>query len=229
VTGTGGRLHGVVFDFDGVILESLEIKTNAFVVLFERWPEHQEAVKRLHLANTGISRYDKFERIYREILELPLPAEELERLGEEFGRLVRDQLLQCDFVPGVKELIERLTPEYQLFVASGTPEDEMREIVRDRGLERFFAAVCGSPSSKAEILRRIAAEEGVLPGELLFIGDAVADFEGAREAGVPFVARLTPGSQEAFPADEIVAGVRDMCELDSRWEQIERAACAWGK
>ncbi|MFT4805179.1 MAG: beta-phosphoglucomutase-like phosphatase (HAD superfamily), partial [Psychroserpens sp.] len=57
----------VFFDFDGVIVESGDIKTEAFMELYE---VHgiQEAVKKHHLENQGVSRFDKFEWIAKNLL-----------------------------------------------------------------------------------------------------------------------------------------------------------------
>lgn len=224
---SAGSLRAVVFDFDGVILESVEIKTRAFAALFERWPEHRDEIVRLHLENAGVSRYEKFVRIYREILDEPLAKGELERLGEQFSRLVYDEILGCDFVPGAHEFLERLARDNRLFVASGTPEEEMRDIVGRRGLARFFAGVYGSPASKGEILRRILREEELAPNELVFVGDAVADYEGAREAGVPFIARVQPGEEDHLPQEGVLVRVSDLAELDRRWDTLVRAVREW--
>jgi HAD superfamily hydrolase (TIGR01549 family) len=215
--------RAVVFDFDGVILESIDVKTRAFVTLFDRWPEHADEIRRLHLENAGLSRYEKFVRIHRDIIGVPLGDEELARLGDAFGRLIREEMLSCEFVPGARELLERLTADgLILFVASGTPEEEMREIVRARGLDRFFAAVYGSPATKAEILRRIVAERGYEPRELLFVGDALSDYAGARELSVSFVARKAPGIPVQFPQEGVLASVGDLHELAHLWDGWSR-------
>ena len=219
----GTRLRGVVFDFDGVILESVDIKTRAFADLFADWPEHRAEIVRLHLENAGVSRFEKFERIHRDILGVPLDDGDLERLGEAFSQLVLDEILRCEFVAGAEDLVARLSTEYPLFIASATPEEEIRSIVRDRGLERRFAGVYGSPALKSEILERIAAEHRFRPEELVFVGDALSDYEGARSAGVPFVARIVDGGVVRFPEEGVVLTVSDLAELDRNWRIVERA------
>jgi len=227
VTSTHERIHGVVFDFDGVVLESADIKTRAFATLFAGYPEHVDEIVRLHVENAGISRYTKFEQIHRDILRIPFGEADSTRLGDEFARLVVDEVSRCEFVKGADELLERLASDYRLFVASGTPEHEMREIVRLRDLDHLFAGVYGSPASKAEILSAIAASEGVSPGRLLFVGDSRTDYDGALTAGVPFVGRERPGDPKVFPGTNPVATVFDLKELDDRWEAIERAVLTW--
>jgi phosphoglycolate phosphatase-like HAD superfamily hydrolase len=211
-------IRAAVFDFDGVVLESVEIKTIAFRRLFADHPEGERIVP-YHLANGGISRFRKFQWFYEEVRGEPLTEAESERLGARFSELVLDEVRRCAFVPGARELLERLAPRLPLFVASGTPEDELRGIVADRGLGDLFAGVYGTPPTKAEILRRIMDERALAPTELVFVGDAMSDFNGAAEAGVPFVGRCYEAGPSPFPDGTLT--VLDLAELDARWGELD--------
>jgi phosphoglycolate phosphatase-like HAD superfamily hydrolase len=136
-------------------------------------------------------------------------------------------MLSCEFVAGAPELLERLVAAYPLYVASATPEGEIREIVSERGLDRFFAAVYGSPASKAEILRRILAENEYASDEVVFVGDALSDYNAALEVGAAFVARVPPNGDVVFPANGVAQTVPDLRELDHRWDELESAVGAW--
>ena len=58
-------LKAILFDFDGVLVESVDIKTKAFAKLFENeGPEIVNKVVEYHLANGGVSRFKKFDYIY---------------------------------------------------------------------------------------------------------------------------------------------------------------------
>jgi beta-phosphoglucomutase-like phosphatase (HAD superfamily) len=58
-------VKAVLFDFDGVIVESVYVKTEAFRELFAGESEYLSEILAFHLANGGMSRYTKFEIIYR--------------------------------------------------------------------------------------------------------------------------------------------------------------------
>jgi phosphoglycolate phosphatase-like HAD superfamily hydrolase len=208
-------IRAAVFDFDGVIAESTEIKTEAFRRLFDG----DERAVEYHEANMGVSRYDKFRHITTEILGRPYTAEDERRLGERFSELVVEEVVSCPFVAGAPELLERLAGELPLFVASATPEEEVREIVALRGLEARFDGVYGTPASKGQILRRILSERGFDPSEVVMVGDARSDLKGARDAGVRFVGRVPGGAPDPF-ADERVPVVSDLSELDRRWAEL---------
>ena len=68
-------IKAIIFDFDGVIIESADIKTEAFRALFENYPEHVEAIAGFHIENGGMSRFDKFRHIYKNIINEELNEE----------------------------------------------------------------------------------------------------------------------------------------------------------
>ncbi len=205
-----------VFDFDGVVLESANLKTQAFIKLFDG----NEAAVAYHLEHAGVSRFVKFEHFHTEILGIPYTAEDEERLGDRFAALISGEILLCPFVPGARELLERRRLDSRLFVASATPETELRQIVSARGLGPSFSGVYGTPATKAEIITGVLAAEGVEAWETIFVGDARTDLLGAREAGVPFVGRVTEGKPNPFAGEDVLT-VRTMVELDQLWESLE--------
>jgi phosphoglycolate phosphatase len=207
-----------VFDFDGVILESTGIKTRAFAKLFNG----NEDVVAYHLRNEGVSRYVKFQHIHREILGVPYTDAIGDALGEQFSSLVLDEVMSCPFVPGARELLERRKNAARLFIASGTPKAELREIVDARGLGGNFAGVYGTPATKAETIERILADERVARDQVIFVGDAMTDLLGAREAQVPFVGRVPNGALSPF-SGEAVFTVATMAELDAVWDELASA------
>jgi HAD superfamily hydrolase (TIGR01549 family) len=185
----------VIFDFDGVIVESLDIKTEAFRQLFKGYPDHVEAILQYHIDNGGISRQEKIKYFYKNILKLPLTEELLNNLCDRFSELVVDQVVAAPFVKGAKDLLEKLKGKYKVFVISGTPQDEMRLIVQRRKLEAYFDAVYGSPDTKADITKRILTNAHVQPFEVVFVGDAVNDLIAAKANGVKFIARAMDYNQ----------------------------------
>lgn len=185
------RADIIILDFDGVIVESVGIKTTAFRALFSGYPGYVDEIVRYHLLNDGLSRYRKFDYIYREILKRPLSEDESERLGRHFSELVVDEIKKCPFVAGAVDFLEkRHGLGVPMYVASGTPEAELREIVKGRGLRNYFRGVYGTPATKSVIIRRTLAESGAAAGDAVFVGDTLTDYEAACDTGVRFVGRV---------------------------------------
>ncbi len=76
-------------------------------------------------------------------------------------------------------------------MASGTPQDELERIVQGRELTHYFSEVHGSPRTKAEIAREVAKSHDLRLDRCLFIGDAMTDYEAARNAAWPFSGFVT--------------------------------------
>ena len=188
-------IKAVIFDFDGVILESSEIKTEAFRELFEnRFPAFLDEILEHHRKNMGISRFVKFRYVYENILKQPYTPETEVKLGSEFSKIVYQKVLEAPFVPGAYEFITRNQGIYPMFIASGTPERELGEIVALRNLKPYFAEIHGAPRSKPQIITGIMKGYGYQPQEIAFVGDAESDMRAAKETSVYFIGRIKGGN-----------------------------------
>lgn len=193
--------QAIIFDFDGVVVESGEIKTQAFANLYRDYGETVMAeVAKYHVLNGGMSRYEKFRYFQKNLLEKPplTPAEE-RQLDRRFSELVVEAVIASDAVPGAAELIRREAARIPLFVASGTPEVELNTIVVRRGLASYFTAVRGSPTPKHTLIANILSSHGLLPERVLMIGDALIDYQSAQVNNVAFLGRVRPGDKNPFP------------------------------
>jgi phosphoglycolate phosphatase-like HAD superfamily hydrolase len=192
-------VKAVVFDFDGVIIESGDIKTEAFLELFAEHQEHIASIRKHHLENLGISRFKKFAWIYENLFKRPLDDFEKIRLGDRFSAIVFQKVCEAPFVQGAREALQRLASAgLPLAVASGTPQDELDRIVDARGLRELFVEVHGSPTEKPTAINAILTRYRLEKNELLFIGDGTTDHSAACTAGVRFLARRTPELAETW-------------------------------
>ena len=201
-------LTTLILDFDGVIVESIPMKTAAFRKVFSFASQKQlEEIIAFHLDNGGMSRYDKFRYIYANILREPLTPEQEERLAAEYSGLTFDAMLTVPYVEGAEELLQDCSRRLPLYIVSATPEPEMQEIASRRDITKYFVRIYGSPKTKAECIREILLETGAAPEEALFVGDAPNDWDAARATGVRFVARIPPGDPNRFVDRPGVEGI----------------------
>jgi phosphoglycolate phosphatase-like HAD superfamily hydrolase len=196
-------LRAIAFDFDGVILESADIKTAAFMALYAAFPEHLPAIREYHVSNTGISRYVKFEYIQTKILGLPYTDRDRAERSVEFERLTHEQILRCPEVEGAAALLRGLKGRVMRIVASGTPQIELRQIVAERGMGAWFDEVWGTPLTKPDILRDVLARHELAAGAVLMVGDAMNDYQSALETGVRFLARETDSVFQGLAVDKV--------------------------
>jgi len=190
-------IKALLFDFDGVILESAGIKTAAYRKLLEEnnSPEKVDDFMEYHAANTGISRYVKIQYFYEQILGSKLTDTKKEELINKFSEIVFNEILQASFVKGMPEFLEENYKKLPLFVVTGTPTEEINLIIKKRKLNFYFKEVHGAPGEKKDIIFDILNRYKWDPGEAVFFGDAQSDLRAAEETGVIFVARITDYSK----------------------------------
>ena len=200
------RYEAFFFDFDGVLADSVEVKTRAFGLLFEPYgPEVVAQVVDHHRNHGGMTRVGKFCHYYREFLKETLTDEMLAELCQQFSRLVVDEVVKSPEIKGAKAFLMEWHDHIPCFVISATPDNEIREIVRRRGLQNFFKEVLGSSASKSENLKTLLNNYRFDPAKGLFFGDAESDYRAAKDCGVEFMAIL-PGPDS--PLLKIVPDVR---------------------
>jgi phosphoglycolate phosphatase-like HAD superfamily hydrolase len=177
----------LVFDCDGVILDSNGIKTTAFFnAALPYGARAAEALVEYHRNHGGVSRHRKFEYLLRSIVGTSVDQPSLAPLFETYAREIRQGLRTCRIDPDLEPL-RKGTAQARWMVVSGSDQDELREVFRLRNLTRYFeGGVFGSPDTKDQILgRELATTNIVLPA--LFIGDSRYDHEAALRAGLDFV------------------------------------------
>jgi HAD superfamily hydrolase (TIGR01549 family) len=210
-----GKYRAVILDFDDVILESMGVKARAFANVFSGYPEYVDEIVHYHLENGGTSRFDKFRYIYSDILHKPLDEVQFQKLCADFKDAVYDQVLKCPFVPGATAFIKASQGKYDLFIVSATPEEEIRHIVSDLGLTSLFTGIYGSPVKKAEHILRIAQQNGYLIGDIVYIGDALSDYEAAQSAGCDFIGRRVPEEPDRFEGlDGVQAVIENLIDIE---------------
>ncbi|WP_461211557.1 HAD family hydrolase [Desulfocurvus sp. DL9XJH121] len=178
----------IVFDCDGVLLDSVPIKTRTFGKLFEDLgPEAVDYVVSYHMAHGGVSRYAKFAHYFERFHGRSITENESRDLDRRFNELGMEELLTTPPIPGVVDFLEKHQATWPLYVASGAPQYELEIVLRKVGLFKYFKQVLGSPRPKALLLGDAVRAENAEPGRVLMIGDASTDLEAARRVGTRFL------------------------------------------
>lgn len=176
----------IVFDCDGVILDSNKVKTHAFYLAALPYGERAaQALVDYHCRHGGISRYKKFSW-FLEQQPAVLPDHTLEVLLEKYASYVWDGLLKCNITESLKEVREN-NKQQRWLIVSGGDQAELREVFSIRSIDSLFnGGIFGSPDSKDIILAR-ELQSCNISGKALFIGDSRYDYEVAHDAGLDFI------------------------------------------
>jgi phosphoglycolate phosphatase-like HAD superfamily hydrolase len=183
------KYNAFIFDFDGVIVDSLGIKADAFGLLFEDLgPDVMAKVKAHHLKNGGVTRYEKFKIYYRQFMGREITPQESAMLDWKYSELVVRKVVEAEAIPGVMDVLRMIKDSGKFCcVLSATPEAEIRHIVEARNMAGFFREVVGSPRPKKENLGLVLERNKITPSGAVYFGDATSDLEAAQAYGVAFI------------------------------------------
>lgn len=181
-----GDYSTLVFDCDGVVLDSNKVKTRAFYEAALPYGEAAaEALVEHHVANGGISRYKKFSWFCENVVQ-DMEGPDQDELLKRYAEFVRAGLLTCNTAPGLQRLRAE-TPGSRWLIVSGGDQSELHEVFAHRGLLEYFdGGVFGSPDTKDDILAR-ELNSGNIAQPALFLGDSKYDYQAASNAGLDFV------------------------------------------
>ena len=189
----------ILWDFDGVIAESVDVKGSAFREMYLQYGENiADKVLSHHMDHGGVSRYQKFKTWHKEFLNIVLTQEEIDALANDFSNLVVSKVVASPMIPGVLEFLKEHRNTIDSYIISATPESELREIVKQMNLSSFFKDVLGSPKSKVEHINDLVRESLIDKETSIFIGDSINDFNAAKATDLKFVLREVEYNQEVF-------------------------------
>ena len=181
----------IFWDFDGVIKDSVEVKSIGFERLFAPYGTDLAArVRRHHEAHGGISRFDKIP-VYLGWAHEPATPERIRDFCDRFSALVLQAVVDSPWVPGVREYLHAHHEEQPFVLVTATPQDEIERILQVLGIDVFFRAVHGAPLAKSAASADTRARLRCPASHALMVGDAESDLQAARANGVPFLLRRT--------------------------------------
>ncbi len=206
-----GDLQAVFFDFDDALAQSLDIKAATFLSLF---PERSDALRQqileFFVRNTGRSRGTKLRHIYSEMLQEPLSEEALAALCQQFAERSVNAVIDSPEVPGADALLRLLQARsLPMFVVSGTPEIELVQVVKARGMKDYFIGVRGTPTDKEINIAELLDSHRLDASRCLMVGDGRVDYIAAEHNHMPFVG-VVKGDN---PFAEGIPVVADLAEL----------------
>ena len=203
------KLEAVVFDCDGVILESADLKSEAFRRIGGLFgSEIQTRFYEYHLQHTGVSRYDKFAWLYRTELGREIEADESQKLGDLFAGYCLEAVRAAPLTPGFEDALAWFKRQgIPLFVASGTPQAELEATLDERGLTNNFQMILGTPPIKSLLLTKIITEGGFNPEMVLMVGDGETDLRAAQDNGTLFFGRGAGFQNRGLPWSVDLAGL----------------------
>ena len=180
----------IIFDSDGVILNSNKIKEDAFIELFIEYEItiSEEEIRHVIKNYKGKSRYE----IIKEILQRKKRKDRLDyQLYKDiilrYSEIVKEKLLTCELSQKIKSFRSINTSSWLVLTAGD--QKETIEIYKLRKIYNLFdLGILGAPKLKKENLKYLANScENILLKKILYIGDSMSDLILAKEYSFDFI------------------------------------------
>lgn len=182
------KFKTILFDFDGVIIDSMPIRDLGFKSIFSEFDE--ELVKQLldfHNENGGLSRYVKIRYFYEVILQRKITDKQVNELAQKFASIMKNELTNKKLL--IEDTLNFIMENYRKFtfhIVSGSDHEELNFLCDKLDLKNYFVDIKGSPTPKGELVRSILKDYKLNHDEVLLIGDSINDYEAASKNNISF-------------------------------------------
>lgn len=175
-------IKDIIFDFDGVIIDSNKIKKDAYFKIFDQ--NNESCVKKILDKSNTKSRYEIIALITAHCrTRYKDPRYYIEKYSKETLDVLSDKNL---IIKSIKHMINELYfSGFKLFIISNTPTYDLSVIVTNIGLKSYFEEILGSPNSKKFNYHLLTRKYDMK--DTLYVGDSFSDYEFTREVNIPFV------------------------------------------
>ncbi len=186
------KYKSIIFDCDGVILNSNKIKTESFRKILREFDSRavQEFID-YHKNNGGISRYIKLNYFLTNILpkysKSPANKEDmLLSLLHNYGNVCKKSLINSEVAKDLEKL-KSITCNIPWTIVSGGDQKELRDVFKNKNLTKYFkGGIFGSPDKKIDIIQR-EERNGLINYPAIFLGDSKLDYLVAKDLNIDFL------------------------------------------
>ncbi len=181
-----------IWDFDGVIKESLEVKGSAYIDLFKNKITNLEKQKILnhHNQNIGESRYTKIPK-YMEFCSVIINENAINKYLNKYSEIVAHKVVNSPWVEDVRDFLEKNAKLKNFFLVSSTPQLELELIIKELKFDQIFKEIYGEPHKKQVTFRKILREHNEKNNNFIALGDSTVDYNAAKSNKVDFLLRQT--------------------------------------
>jgi pyrophosphatase PpaX len=207
-------IKGIIFDLDGVILDSNDEYNEVFMTVAKKHG--------LHVSSEEI--YSRFGKHPREIAKEVFGDKYKEEAYQEFIHIISRPNFskKIKMFKGAKKSLMILKKHYKLFLATGGLRVVLEPIMKNVHIENSFDTILtiddiNKPSPKTEMIKIILKKYRLAPKEVVYVGDGIPDIHAAKMANVRSIAVLTGAMNledaKQHNADFIVESINDVEEL----------------
>lgn len=187
-------IKNILFDFDGVILDSMPVRDFGFREIFKKY-DHElvEKLIEYHNINGGLSRFVKIKYFYEELLGKSITDAEVKEYANKFSEIMKKELTKEKYL--IRESVDFIrnnSDNYNFHIVSGSEEKELNYLCQMQGLAKSFITIEGSPTTKSVLVENILKKYGYKKEETILVGDSINDYEACEANRIDFYGYNNP-------------------------------------
>lgn len=177
----GEHIKNILWDFDGVLMDSMDIRDQGFIEVLKDYPKEEvDALMKFHRANGGLSRYVKFRYFFEEIQKESITQEQVQQYADAFSRVMLEKMMDTSLlIADAVEFVKEHHDKYRMHIVSGSDQKELRQICSNLEIATYFRSIHGSPTPKTQLVKQVMENNSYLPQETILIGDSINDYDAA--------------------------------------------------
>ena len=187
-------IKNILWDFDGVILDSMPTRDHGFREIFKLYPSNLvDELIIYHRNNGGLSRFNKIHYFFRNILKKKISEQEIDRYANKFSIIMKDKLASPEYL--IAESMNFIKSNYKYYdfhIVSGSEHNELNFLCNKLRIKKYFYSISGSPTPKVELIKNLMDRMSYKNKETILIGDSVNDYEAAQANKIKFYGYNNP-------------------------------------
>ena len=212
-------IKNIIFDFDGVVLESNRTKIDGFYKLFQDFGDDKAYKGSEYFANNaGLSRYDVIEYFFSSIADQIAEDKILDIYAKRYSSIVKDEVIKSKFVLGCKEFLEG-NQVYNTYIVSSSDERDLKYICEKLNIDKYFKDILGSPTKKSVNIKNTIYKHNLSKKETVYIGDSLNDYHATMENDIIFIARDS-GIYDFSTIEDLLI-VNDLKDINTIIKEVE--------
>lgn len=192
------KFKNVLWDFDGVILDSMEVRDIGFVEIFKGFDSKMvDELLDFHRTNGGWSRYVKIEHFLKNIAKVEYDQNKVVEYAERFSKIMKIELVKKKYlIQDSVEFIRQNHSKTNYHIVSGSDHKELNYLCKELGIADCFLSIQGSPTPKIKLVKDLLSANNYLIYETCLIGDSINDLEAAQSNSIAFFGYNNPSLNE---------------------------------
>lgn len=166
----------LMFDYDGVIVDSYRIHVDNFIAAF-----HEYGFDQVKDEEDILNLYD--DNVYVSMEALGLTKKEVEDVRLAYDRRQKPFLEQIKPFPGIKEALREMRKRHKIVIITANSAPAVSRVLEVAGMSHDVDEIIGAETETSKTKRIIRMMEKYSDEEPFYTGDTIGDIKEGRVAG----------------------------------------------